>query len=93
MSELGQDAARRIVQALSGWCCPAGEALGVAICPECAQASAAYSAAMAPVRSAGALGVCAFCNQPAEGWTQTELTLGKRWHNGAMEFHCRMAAD
>lgn len=33
-----------------GVCCEQGEALGVQICPECAETSSAYSAAMAPVR-------------------------------------------
>lgn len=32
------------------WCCERGQALAVSVCPDCAWASVAYSAAMAPVR-------------------------------------------
>ena len=32
------------------WCCQTGEALGMRVCDECAEASRGYSAAMAPVR-------------------------------------------
>lgn len=34
------------------WCCERAVAQGVAVCDECADASAGYSAAMAPVREA-----------------------------------------
>ena len=35
---------------VTSWCCERGEALGVQVCPECAEISAAYSAAMRLVR-------------------------------------------
>lgn len=35
---------------LEGWCCERGEALGQQVCEECAEISAAYSAAMGPER-------------------------------------------
>jgi len=38
------------IREVASWCCDRGEALGVQVCAECAEFSAAYSAAMRPVR-------------------------------------------
>ena len=35
---------------IEGWCCERGQQQGVQVCDECAEISAAYSAAMRPVR-------------------------------------------
>ena len=42
---LSPEAVRSAVQPL-GWCCQAGENLGVSVCDECGEISAGYSAAM-----------------------------------------------
>lgn len=36
---------------LTSWCCPLGKAFGVSVCTACSEDSAAYSAAMASVRT------------------------------------------
>lgn len=38
------------VRDASGWCCPVGERLQVAVCRECGESSASYSSAMGPGR-------------------------------------------
>lgn len=43
------EAVREVMQP-PGWCCERGESLGISICNECAETSAAYSSAMGVVR-------------------------------------------
>lgn len=44
------ESVQEVVAAGVFYCCPRGERQGVEVCPECAAESAAYSAAMGPVR-------------------------------------------
>lgn len=43
---LPADTVREALAAPEGWCCEQGENLGVPVCDECAETSAAYSADM-----------------------------------------------
>lgn len=34
---------------------------------------------------------CCYCHEPTPGWLIAEGAVGKRWRNGALEYHCYTA--